>query len=128
MVTGSSLSILSLQIVDLRLRRAKSISSGDSCCRSVNVVENDAYGSLPVIGLRYLLIRIILHLSLKWLEVTGLMFVILLEVSGKNSTFLGATKQGMSSFHMHFNITYHSPRGQSLDAESAHSSPCGTLA
>lgn len=68
-----------------------SISSGDSYCRSVNVVENEAYGSLPVIGLRYLLIRIILHLSLKWLEVIGQIFLIPLEVSGKNSTILGTT-------------------------------------
>jgi hypothetical protein len=104
MVTGSSLSILTPQIVDLRLRSARSISSGDSCCLSASVVGNESNGSLSVIGLRYILIRIILHLSLKRLEVIGLMFLILLEVSGKNSTFFVATKPRMSSFHMHFNI------------------------
>jgi hypothetical protein len=105
MVTGSSLSILALQIVDLQLRSARSISSEDSCCQSASVVGNEAYGSLSVIGLRYLLIRIILHLSLKRLEVIGLMFLILLEVSDENSTFWGRTKPGMSSFHMHFNMS-----------------------
>jgi hypothetical protein len=104
MVTGSSLSILALQIVDLRLRSARSISSGDSCCQSANIVGNEAYGSLSVIGLRYSLRKTKLHLSLKRLEVIGLTFLIPLEVSGKNSTFLGTTKPGMSSFHMHFNI------------------------